>query len=56
MNELRPNDYQFHYKQTLFGIVLTVRYAVPAHQIGGFEWGPWRKAEWYDMYLYKGAP
>lgn len=52
MTDIRPDDVEFCHKQTIFGLVLMRRYAVPDIAPGMWCWGPWRKAEYYDMNAY----
>ena len=52
VDEPSYNSIQFAFKQTLFGVVLMVRRAVPAESTGMWDWGRWRKADFADLALY----
>lgn len=49
MTDIRPDSIEFCHKQTWFGLVLMVHEAVPGCSPGLWEWGRWRKAEYFDL-------
>lgn len=52
---LRHDAVEFAHKQTLFGIVLMVRYASPSGIPGEWELGQWQKARFYELYHYENS-